>query len=391
MAAKRRSPWKMTIAAALVTAALAGGVGYGILGAGARETPAYETRPAARGEILSTITSSGTLQPISFVDVGAQVSGQLKKLHVAEGDWVKEGDLLAEIDGRVAQSRLLEAEATLDNLGAQFAAKQAEMNLAKQQQDRARKLLAQDAIAREEVDIAVSSYKVSEATLKALEAQIRQAEAALQTARTNLDYTRILAPRDGVVVSITAQEGQTLNANNTAPLILRISNLETMTVVSQVSEADVSRLKVGQDAYFTVLGQPDKRWEGKLRQVLPEPEILNNVIFYNALFDVPNPNGALMTQMTAQVFFIQEKAENVLTVPLSAVRAGRNGGREQIRVMLSDGTVEMRPVTLGQRDEINVVVLDGLKEGERVVVGGGTVAPSGAPAGGGSRMMGMMR
>ncbi|KZD10327.1 hypothetical protein AUP43_06190 [Oceanibaculum pacificum] len=361
------------------------------MGAGARETPAYETRPAARGDILSTITSSGTLQPISFVDVGAQVSGQLKKLHVAEGDWVKEGDLLAEIDGRVAQSRLLEAEATLDNLGAQFAAKQAEMTLAKQQQDRARKLLAQDAIAREEVDIAVSSYKVSEATLKALEAQIRQAEASLQTARANLDYTRILAPRDGVVVSITAQEGQTLNANNTAPLILRISNLETMTVVSQVSEADVSRLKVGQAAYFTVLGQPDKRWEGALRQVLPEPEILNNVIFYNALFDVPNPNGELMTQMTAQVFFIQEKAENVLTVPLSAVRAGRNGGGERIRVMLPDGTVEMRPVTLGQRDEINVVVLDGLKEGERVVVGGGAVVSSGAPAGGGNRMMGMMR
>jgi macrolide-specific efflux system membrane fusion protein len=173
------------------------------------------------------------------------------------------------------------------------------------------------------------------------------------------------------VVSITARQGQTLNANQSAPIILRLADLSVMTVQTQVSEADVSRLRIGQETYFSTLGDPDRRYVGALRQIMPTPEVVNNVVLYPALFDVPNEEGRLMTQMTAQVFFVVARAENVLTVPASALRPEAGGGPDDTAVLVPgpDGTLERRPVETGIATRTAVEIRSGLAEGEVVVTG----------------------
>jgi membrane fusion protein, macrolide-specific efflux system len=167
------------------------------------------------------------------------------------------------------------------------------------------------------------------------------------------------------VVTQNAKQGQTLNANQSAPIVLRIADLSTMTVQTQVSEADVSRLRLGMPVYFTTLGDQAKRWYGKLRQVNPTPDVVNNVVLYNALFDVPNPEGALMTQMTAQVFFVVADVKDATLVPFSALARAANG-RATVRVVGADGKVEQRQVELGVSNRVAVQILAGLEPGERV-------------------------
>jgi len=311
------------------------------------------------------------VQPSEFVDVGAQISGQLKRLHVRLGDRVEKGQLLAEIDPVISASRVVEAEATLANLTAQSDAKKEQLELARLQKARSDELLRQGATAASDSEIADSNYKVAGAGLAALEAQIKEAGAALETARANLSYTRITAPMAGEVVSISAREGQTLNANQQAPNILRIGEQQTMTVAALVPEADVSRLKIGQEVYFTVLGQGERRWYGRLRQILPSPEIISNVVFYNALFDVQNPQRELKVQMTAQVFFVLEQASNALYAPLSALGASNPGQADQstVRLLQSNGRIEKRLVKVGIRNLVAAQILSGLTEGDTVVVG----------------------
>src|SRR5262249_18559497 len=144
----------------------------------------------------------------------------------------------------------------------------------------------------------------------------------LKADTTTLGYSKIYAPMDGTVVSVTSLQGQTLNASQQAPIILRIGDLSTMSVWTQVSEADVPKLRIGMSAYFTTLGQPDIKWPGVLRQIQPTPTVVNNVVLYTAVFDVDNPKGTLLPQMTAQVFFVSEGAKNVITVPLAALHYG---------------------------------------------------------------------
>ncbi len=363
--ARRRSPW---VAAALIAAFGASGAYWRI---GAPPVAQPLTATVMRGHIENTVLAAGVLQPSEFVDVGAQVSGQLKRLYVRLGDRVEKGQLLAEIDAVISASRVAEAEATLANLSAQRDAKNEHLELARLQKARSDELLRQGATAASEAEIADSNFKVAHAELTALDAQITQAQAALETARANLSYTRISAPMGGEVVSITAREGQTLNANQQAPIILRIGEVQTMTVAALVPEADVPRLTVGQKVYFTILGQGERRWYGTLRQILPSPEIINNVVFYNALFDVGNPQRDLKVQMTAQVFFVLEQANDALYVPLSALGRSKSGQSDQTTVQLSLGhdRTEERAVKVGIRNLIAAQILSGLKEGDTVVVG----------------------
>jgi membrane fusion protein, macrolide-specific efflux system len=172
----------------------------------------------------------------------------------------------------------------------------------------------------------------------------------------------------GTVVTQAAKEGQTLNANQQAPIVMRIADLSTMTVVTQVSEADVSRLRPGMGVYFTTLGDQRKRWYGTLRQIYPTPEVVNNVVLYDALFDVPNPDGMLMTQMTTQVFFVVAEAKDAVLVPLGALR--RTGqGRGTVNVVDAEGRTQTREVQLGVMSRVSVQVLSGLAPGERVATG----------------------
>jgi membrane fusion protein, macrolide-specific efflux system len=279
------------------------------------------TAEVGHGDIENTVTALGNLQPRDYVDLGAQVSGQLKKLHVAIGDTVKQGDLVAEIDATVLSARVDSTRAQLAAQRAQLIDREAQVVLAADKYARQVQLKAADATSEEAFQSAKQALDSANAQVNVLKSQIQQTESGLKGDSATLGYSRIFAPMAGTVVSIAAKEGQTLNANQVAPIILRIADLSTMTVWTQVSEADVPKLREGLDAYFTTLGNPDRRWRGQLRQILPTPELANNVVLYTALFDVENPDGELKTQMSAQVFFIVGSARDVVTVPAAALHA----------------------------------------------------------------------
>ncbi|MGA3245439.1 MAG: macrolide transporter subunit MacA [Bacteroidota bacterium] len=329
----------------------------------------YTTAAVERGDIESTVLAAGIVQPINYVDVGAQTSGVLKSLKVKRGDLVKKDQLLAEIDPVLAATALTSANATLENMTSQRTVKQAQFTLAKLQRARNDTLFAHDLISADDRDITRANFDVASADVASLSAQMKQATASVNTAKANLGYARITAPMAGEVVSISALEGQTLNANQQAPNILRIADMTTMTIWAQVSEADIVRVKVGQDVYFTVLGQP-RRWNGKIKQILPTPELINNVVFYDVLFNIPNPERELNIQMTAQVFIVLAQAKSVLLIPTAVIGNASEGSNIKIQVLKPDGSVELRSIKIGIKSEISAEVTDGLMEKEQVVIRG---------------------
>ena len=373
------------------------------------------TALVTRGNLEDTVTATGTLQPKDFVDVGTQVSGQLKKLLVDIGAVVKAKDLLAEIDPSVYQAKVDGDQAQLLNQQAQLADKQAQLALADLQLARQQNLTREDATTADALQSAEATRKSALAQYDSIKAQIQQTASTLRGDEANLGYTKIYAPIAGTVVSQAAKQGQTLNANQQAPIIMRIADLSTMTVEAQVSEADVPKLHVGMDVYFTTLGGDNRRFYGKLRQIPPTPTVVNNVVLYDALFDVANPDQLLMTQMTAQVFFIISSAKDAVLVPLTALRpvvaeslpgaprvssAGaaqvpgaarstgaarasgtdpRNqfaNGRALVSVVGADGKAAEREVKVGVMNRVSAQIVSGLEPGEKVVIG--TRAPAAA-------------
>lgn len=327
-----------------------------------------------RAEIQDLVTATGTVQPRDYVDVGAQVSGQLKKLHVDVGAMVRSGELLAEIDPTVLKATVDARRAGLRNQRATLAERESQLVLANLLLTRQQNLMKDDATTTESLQQAEASVRAAKAQIEATRAAIEQTESTLRADDANLNYAKIYAPLAGTVVSVTARQGQTLNANQQAPTLLRIADLSTMTVQTQVSEADVSKLRLGMAVYFTTLGSQGRRWQGALRKVEPTPTLTNNVVLYNALFDVPNANQALMTSMTAQVFFVAASAKNALVVPAAALSGGGRGAdgtarRATVKLLTAAGTLEERSVELGVSNRVQTQVLSGLAEGDQVVAG----------------------
>jgi len=333
------------------------------------KTPArYATASVERGDVETTVVAAGVVQPVNYVDVGAQTSGKLKLLKVKRGDEVKKNQVLAEIDPVLAATALSSASAALENVTSQRSLKQAQLVLTGLQRVRNDTMYAHRLISANDRDITRAAYDVAVADAASLSAQMREAAAAVKTGRANLGYTTITAPMAGEIVSVSLLEGQTLNANQQAPNILRIGDIDTVTVWAQVSEADIVRVKPGQEVYFTILGD-STRWDGTVRQVLPTPELINNVVFYDVLFDIPNLKRELKIQMTAQVFIVLARATGVLLIPAAAVGNAGEGAQAMVRVLKDDGSVEKRAVTIGIRSEIFAEVRAGLNEKEKVVTG----------------------
>ncbi|MBH3428642.1 efflux RND transporter periplasmic adaptor subunit [Pseudomonas alkylphenolica] len=371
--------------------------GFGLLTLGAllawKALPAgsdsLNTVTVTRHDIESSVTALGTLQPRRYVDVGAQASGQIRKLHVEVGDQVKEGQLLVEIDPSTQQAKLDAGRFSIDNLKAQLAEQHAQYQLAEQKYQRQRNLAAGGATREEDVQSARAELKVTQARIDMYRAQIRQAQASLRSDEAELGYTRIYAPMTGTVVAVDAREGQTLNAQQQTPLILRIAKLSPMTVWAQVSEADIGHVKPGMAAYFTTLAGGKRRWTSTVRQILPVPpkpldqtsqgggssasasgsSASGKVVLYTVLLDVDNPDNALMAEMTTQVFFISGRASKVLTVPVAALNEGGGDNLRIAQVLNSQGNVEQRQVRTGLSDRLRVQVLEGLDEGDRLLIG----------------------
>ncbi|AMS17026.1 efflux RND transporter periplasmic adaptor subunit [Pseudomonas chlororaphis] len=346
------------------------------------------TIQVSRGTIESSVTALGTLQPRRYVDVGAQASGQIRKIHVEAGDPVKEGQLLVEIDPATQQAKLDASRFSIENLQAQLQEQRAQNELARQKYQRQQNLAAGGATRDEDVQTARAELKATQARIDMIQAQIRQAQASLRSDQAELGYTRIYAPMSGTVVAVDAREGQTLNAQQQTPLILRIARLSPMTVWAEVSEADIGHVKPGMTAYFTTLSGGARRWTSTVRQILPiPPKPLNEssqgsgspnsssksgsgrVVLYTVLLDVDNADNALMAEMTTQVFFVAERAQDVLTAPIAALQGSTESGVQLARVVAKNGSIEERKVRVGISDRLRIQVLDGLAEGDHLLIG----------------------
>jgi macrolide-specific efflux system membrane fusion protein len=372
----RRSRRQIVLEIALVLGAFAF-MGALYFWTGNSPQAALRTETVATGSIERTVTSLASVRPKTFVDVGTQVSGQLRKVHVEIGDVVMQDQLLAEIDPTVYQTRVLANRAQIENLKAQLAQAEAQLVLDRAREERSQQLLRTNATSKDAAEAVGVAVRITEGKIDAFKAQIQQTQATLKGDEANLGYTKIHAPMDGTVVNQIAYEGQTVNASQSAPIIVRIADLDTMTVWAQVAEADIPRIKAGMPAYFTTLGMPDRRFEATVQQVLPTPDTVNDVVLYNVLIDVPNKERLLMTSMTAQVFFILGKAENVPVVPMAALRPAPRGGEGSYIARVQNGSeIETRRVKIGLSNRQLAEVKEGLKLGERVVVGAAE-APAG--------------
>jgi macrolide-specific efflux system membrane fusion protein len=374
------------LAAALVLVAACVGARQYITG---EEDGAVQTARVERGNLEKTVTSVGSLKPKDYVDVGTQVSGRVEKVHVEIGDRVDKGDLIAEIDPIVYESTVHKDRANLENLRAQLRQQQAELALARQQLARNERMVQANAVSQDTVDQAQAAAKVSEAQVAATQAQIKAAEATLAGDLANLGYTKIYAPLAGTVVSETTLEGQTVNAVQSAPVIVQVANLDVMTVWAQVAEADVNKIQPGMAAYFTTLGMPERRWRGIVRQVQPTPTTTNDVVLYNVLIDVQNEERLLLPSMTVQVFFLLGEARDVPIVPLNALRADRKAGPDmyQATVLTANGTATRR-VKVGLTNRNDAQVLSGLQPGDQVVLPEQRVAKNAGQRMGGRPPMG---
>lgn len=343
----------------------------------------YITSPVTKGNVEKTVLADGSISAFKQVSVGAQVSGQIKKLYVELGDEVKQGDMIAEIDDLKQSNDLKQSEAKLNSLEAQRTSKQAKLVNYQLTYERQLKLVKKGVGVQSDLDSAKADLDAIKADIAALDADIVSAQVAVDTAKVNLGYTKIRSPIDGVIVAIPVDQGQTVNSVQSAPTIVKVAQLDKMTIEAQISEADVIGVKKGMPVYFTILGQPNKRFEGlTLRSIEPAPDSINSenstlssssttksAIYYNGLFDVDNPDHLLRISMTAQVYIVLAEAKNVLTIPSQAVQKNLSDNKAIIYLLDQHNNVEEREVSLGINNNINVEIKSGLKEGETVIIG----------------------
>lgn len=376
-----------------------------------KEQVYYLTSPVERGDLEVNILAYGKMEASQQVDVGAQVSGQIKNMYVALGDRVNKGELMVEIDDLPQQNAVKDGDARLKNAIASKVAKEAQLLNAKIHLERQQNLIKNGATTRADLDTAEANLKVYEAELEALVAQIAQSQIALDTAELDLTYTKITSPMDGIVVATVVKEGQTVNSSQTAPTIVKVADLSVMTIKAQISEADVTKLHPGMSAYFTILGEPNQRYEAVLRQIEPATETFQTTVgnavtnfteavYYNGLFDVQNPDLKFYIGMSTQVYIVLEDEQDVLTIPVSALRYRPSGemamkpssGKKIVWVLDNEltGSISPREIETGISNNVAIEVKSGLKEGDRVITAEsmGTVA---AQARGGNAGMGRRR
>lgn len=341
----------------------------------AAKPPEYLTAEVTKMDIEDVVLASGNIMPIKYVEVGAQVTGQLKSLKVKLGERVKKNQLLAEIDPVIPQNELRKSEAALKQAQAQKDISKTQLKQHQATLERQKIMLLSDATSQAELESAQSQVDRTRAEIIVQEEQIKLATISIETAKANLGYTRISAPIDGEILAIVTQEGQTVVSSQSAPVILLMANLDTMTVKAQISEADVLRIKPGLDVYFTILGAEDKRFSSRLRVIEPTPEYKasnNNpatAVYYNGLFDIPNPERILKAAMTAQVSIVIAAAKQTLAIPVTALGMKKAMGEYEVQVLTKENIAQRRLIKTGISNHIHIQVLSGLDMGEKVIIG----------------------
>ncbi|WP_456865974.1 efflux RND transporter periplasmic adaptor subunit [Ewingella americana] len=334
----------------------------------------------SRGDIEKTVLATGTLKPSLQVNVGAQVNGQLTKVHVRQGDQVQKGQLLAEIDPTLQLSELRKSQAELASAEAQKRSAVVTLRQFQLELNRQLRLDRDRAGTKSILEQAQARVATQKAQIEVNQAEIVRAQMSLETAQANLGFTRIGAPIDGVVLGIVTQEGQTIVSSQSAPTILVLADVSTMSVHTRISEADILKVKIGQPLWFHVLAEPQRRYDSQMQAIQDAPTQAlqdNNgdnssqdqpsAVYYNGMFNIANPQGVLRTSMTAQVFVVVEQAKSALLLPVAALGAEQGENRYQVQV-LKQGRAESRLIKVGINDRQFVEVLEGLQEGEQIMV-----------------------
>lgn len=354
--------------------------------AGSRHKPnAVVTAEVRQGNIENVIAATGKMDAVERVNVGAQVSGQVKKLYIKSGDSVSKGQLIAEIDDQPQRSDLRNAQAALSVAQADLETREAALVRQQAQYQRLQQMIKTNAISRQDFDTAEQEWRSARAELTAQKARVIQAQIEVDKKQLDLGYTRIMAPMDGTVIAIVTKQGQTVNAVQTAPTIAKLAQLSTMTIKVQISEADINNVQPGQQAWFTTFSNPDKRYNATLRSLELAPESVmkddalmgnsestpasstNAAVYYNALLDVPNPDNALRISMTAQVNLLRDSAKDALLVPVQATKKDADG-KTYVEIPDQDNQPVKRIITTGITDSVDIQVLSGLKVGEKVIL-----------------------
>ncbi|EAJ3623148.1 efflux RND transporter periplasmic adaptor subunit [Campylobacter coli] len=369
------------------------GVGAYFVFFNSSEKITYLTQKVKKIDISQTIEAVGKVYAKDQVDVGAQVSGQIIKLYVDVGSYVKQGDLIAQIDKDKQQNDLDITKAQLQSAKANLESKKVALEIASKQYQREQKLYAAKASSLENLETQKNNFYALKANVAELNAQVVQLEITLKNAQKDLGYTTITAPMDGVVINVAVDEGQTVNANQNTPTIVRIANLDQMEVRMEIAEADVSKIKIGTELDFSLLSNPQKTYQASIASIDPADTQVsdsstsssssssgssssssNNAIYYYAKFYVANKDDFLRIGMSIQNEIVVASAKDVIAVPTYTIKNDAKGYYVEI---LQDQKAVKKYVKLGIKDSVNTQILEGLSEGELLVVSssGDSVAP----------------
>ncbi|MBI5640086.1 MAG: efflux RND transporter periplasmic adaptor subunit [Nitrospirae bacterium] len=361
----------------LACVALAGAAAYFAL-KGNNDTPKYRTEKVTRGDIEALVTATGTVNAVTTVLVGTQVSGTIKNIYVDFNSTVKQGQLIAQIDPAVFEGQVDQARANVLLAKANLEKADAALADTKRTMLRNKELFSRNLIARNDLDTAETNHETSRAQVTAARAQVSQSEAALRIAETNLRYTRIVSPVNGIVVSRNVDIGQTVAASFQTPTLFNIAqDLTKMQIDSTVAEADIGKIKVGQPVEFTVDAYPDSPFRGRVSEIRNAPITVQNVVTYDVVIKVDNPEFKLKPGMTANVSIVVSSKKNVLRIPNAALRfrpSEKRGKTEQKEkgsgVWIIDNKKPKRvPVTTGISDGTFTELLsDSITEGQEVIV-----------------------
>ena len=332
-----------------------------------------ETQKIDTCTITQIVEASGTINPVNTVSVGSTVSGLIKEIYVDFNSEVKKGQILAQIDPANFEASVQESMASINNAQATLARLKAEEELAEVTYKRYKNLYAKNFVAKSELDQAESNYKSIKAQIRAANAQISQAQAKYKTAKTNLGYTEIIAPVDGTIISRKIDLGQPVAASFQAPELFTIAqDLKKMQIEVSVSEADIGKVKEGQDVTYALDGYPDDEFTGKVSQVRLSSTTVSNVVTYSVIVDVENEDLKLKPGMTANVSIITEKSENVLCAPNSALKVSLDDTKkyEHQGIWLMENRKPYRvDIEVGSsNDNVFEIISDKIKKGDTVIV-----------------------
>jgi len=370
---------------------------------GSGEAPKFVTSPVSRGEVISRVSASGSLSAVVTVEVGSQVSGRIQSLFADFNSVVKRGELIAKIDPSLFEAAVEQANANVIAARGNVERLQVQSVEAARLARRSAQLFEQGIVAENDRDSSSANARAAEAAVQQAEGQLSQALAALRQAQTNLRYTDILAPTDGIVISRAVNVGQTVAASLQAPVIFTIAqDLRAMEVHTNIAESDIGRLRSGMAATFGVDAYPTERFRGSIREIRNAPQVVQNVVTYDAVIDVANPELKLKPGMTATVSIVTDQRQDVLRVPNAALRfrptlegaagagppaagpgamrgagAGMRGAAERggdptqrTLFVLERGQAQPKQVSIGLSDGGFTEITGGdLKEGELVITG----------------------